>query len=117
MTFGDRLKYFRKQKQLSQGDLSKIVGISQTVISSYEQNKSKPKFEHIVPIAKALDITTDSLFGVPSLSDDEWLMHFLYTRRNSLRNSKNVYDRNIAFQFDFVINEIELEQKRMKNVK
>lgn len=113
MDFGKRLKYFRKQRRLSQEELASMIKVTRIIISNYERNVSQPKLEHIVSIARALDITTDVLLGTQTLSDDKWLMHQLYTTRDRLKSSKDNGDKSSALHFDFVIEYIE----GMKNKK
>ncbi len=116
MTFGERLKNLREQRNVSQKDLAKLIGVSQTVISSYECDKSKPKFEHIVPIAQSLNISLNVLFNTSTIMDDEWTTKFLYTTRDRLANSGNPGERNAAQNFDFVIKEMEREKKRIEKM-
>lgn len=117
MTFGKRLKRIREQKGVSQNKLAELIGVSQTIISSYECDKSKPKFEHIVPIAKSLDVSPNELFGVSRAMDNEWMMKFLCTTRDRLINSNNLIERSIASNYSFIIRELENEEKRIKKSK
>ena len=45
MSFGKRLKQARKEKRLTQGDVANIIGIDDTTISKYENDKSEPDNE------------------------------------------------------------------------
>ncbi len=61
---GNRIKTIMKEKGISQKELSKSIGISQSVISSYLNNKSFPTAPVIMKISKFFGITTDYLlFG------------------------------------------------------
>lgn len=117
MTFGERLKGLREQCNISQKELAKLIGVSQAVVSSYECDKSKPKFEHIVPICQSLNISLSTLFDITMITDDDWTTKFLYSQRNRLSNSNNSYERSVALHYDFVINEIEIEKKRIEKLK
>lgn len=64
MAFSDKLFEARKEKGLSQTDLAKKTGLSQTAIYLLEKGKRHAKFETILKIAAALD--TDFLV----LADD-----------------------------------------------
>lgn len=110
-TFGEILKRLRKQRGISQDELAKLIGVSRTVISSYECDKSKPKFEHIVPISKALNVSLNTLFNVISI------MEFLYITRDRLKKSDDVFDRNIALYYDFIIGELEIEKNRIEKIR
>lgn len=64
MHFGDRLKELRKEKQLSQEQLSKILNISRRVLGYYETNERFPKDENTLKkIADFFDVTIDYLLG------------------------------------------------------
>jgi len=62
--FGKRLKYYGKVKGLTQTELGKKVGVSYRVIAYYGGETQYPPSRLIVPIAKALGITTDELLGM-----------------------------------------------------
>lgn len=49
---GKALKYMRKERQLSQEDLSQILSVNQTTLSGWERNYREPTFNTIEKIAK-----------------------------------------------------------------
>lgn len=61
-TFGQNLKYYRYQKQLSQEKLAEITKSDSRYISDLENGKYSPSFEKIETIAKNLDIPAYKLF-------------------------------------------------------
>lgn len=64
MHFGDRLKELRKEKQLSQEQLSKTLNISRRVLGYYETNERFPKDENTLKrIADFFEVTVDYLLG------------------------------------------------------
>ncbi len=68
-SFGQRLARIRKEKGLTQVELSKKMGIIQVLISDYERDKLRPYHETIASFAKALDVSADELLGLkPSKS-------------------------------------------------
>lgn len=58
MTTGERIKYLRKLAKLSGAELSKLSGISHTIIRKYETNRGEPKEIQIFQIAEALNVNT-----------------------------------------------------------
>lgn len=51
---GDKIKERREELGLTQGDLEKLTGIGNRMISNFETNKSKPNDETIMILTKAL---------------------------------------------------------------
>lgn len=61
--FGDRLVSLRKEKRISQRELSKETGISSSLIAMYEIGKRTPGSDKIAALADYFDVTTDYLLG------------------------------------------------------
>jgi len=70
-TIGERIARIRKEKGYTQIELSKKIGITQVLISSYERNRLRPPHEIITGLAQTLGITTDELLG---LTDPKFIM-------------------------------------------
>lgn len=74
---GDKIKERREELGLTQGDLEKLTGIGNRMISNFEKNKSKPNDETIMILTKALQCDANYLFGykpaqvLKSISDKE----------------------------------------------
>jgi len=78
MALGDNLKQLRKEKGLTQGDLSELSGIKLAHISKLERSESDPKLSTIEKLIKALDCTADRLLFDQSTSGlNGWLKHSL----------------------------------------
>ena len=69
INLSDTLRRLRREKQMTQQDLSFVTGIPKTTIRSYEQKKHSPKISQIPLLAEALSISTGTLtffdFGSP----------------------------------------------------
>lgn len=63
MTFGERLKLEREKRDLSKGELSKMIGLHYSQLGRYERNEASPKSEVLKKLANALDLTTDYLMN------------------------------------------------------
>ena len=64
MDFASRLKELRTQKGLTQGELSKRLGVSQSSIAMYEQGKREPNYETLMYIAKFFNVPVNDIMGV-----------------------------------------------------
>lgn len=61
--FGERLKELRIEKNISQGTLAKILGVSSGIICLWETDRSEPTAPNILKIADYFDISADYLLG------------------------------------------------------
>lgn len=59
--FGKNLKYYRKQKHMSQEELSSKLSISRQALSSYEVGKRTCTLDMLIEIADLFDISIDEL--------------------------------------------------------
>lgn len=62
--FGERLRSLRKELDLSQADLGKVLDLSCTAISQYESETRFPDCETIIKISNYFDVSLDYLFGL-----------------------------------------------------
>jgi transcriptional regulator with XRE-family HTH domain len=72
--FSNNLYRLRKERGLSQAKLAELSGLSQRVISSYENGDVKPPIDNIEALAKALNVKIEELL-----------------KTNGMQKSKNEY--------------------------
>ncbi len=63
MDFGSNVVELRKDKKISQTDLSKQLGIHKNVLGRYERNEVLPSIDIANKIANILDVSLDYLVG------------------------------------------------------
>ncbi len=63
-SFSERLKELRIEKNLSQRELSKLVGYSQPAIARWEKNLQIPNIDVLIVFAKFFNVSTDYLLGL-----------------------------------------------------
>ena len=61
MAFADNVKRLREEKEYSQAELAKLVGVSQPLINDYEKGRKVPTVITGVDLAKKLDTTVEQL--------------------------------------------------------
>ena len=81
---GQRIRDLRKQKRMSQTELAKSAGVSQTTVTAWETGKAEPSSSAVSKLADIFNVTTDYLLGRPNkqetkkddveLSDDDVIM-------------------------------------------
>lgn len=59
--FGKRAKELRLKKEMSQGDLAKILGVHPTYISGIERGVRNMALKNIERLAKALGVSIEDL--------------------------------------------------------
>ena len=64
ITFGQRIKNFRKICDMSQLELAGKLGVSIQTVSKWECDTGMPDIIQIVPLAQVLGVTTDAILGV-----------------------------------------------------
>lgn len=84
---GQRIRDLRKQKRMSQTELAKSAGVSQTTVTAWETGKAEPSSSAVAKLADIFNVTTDYLLGRPKkhetkkddveLSDDDVIMTWL----------------------------------------
>lgn len=64
MNIGERIKELRTEKNISQMELSKVTGLSQSAIARWELNKSEPTATAIIILAEYFGESADYLLGL-----------------------------------------------------
>jgi len=64
VNFGERLRALRQAKGLTQQQLALQLGLSKSIVSSYENGFRYPSYEVLIKMASVFSTTTDSLLGV-----------------------------------------------------
>ncbi len=110
MTAGERLKSIRIEKGMTQEELAALLGVSYQVISQYERDLRKPKYETAIKLADALGVSPRHLFLGPSDPDME------YERICDTLNAAGfrIEESTMADEFNVSDADGELEPERIK---
>ncbi|MDM5231440.1 helix-turn-helix domain-containing protein [Lysinibacillus pakistanensis] len=79
---GEKIKFFRKQKKMTQKELGVKISKSDNTISNYEKGIIAPSQDALFALAEALDIKVDDLF--PERDNSESLHHALLDSKDNL---------------------------------
>lgn len=60
----DRLKEVRTEKNISQSQLAKDTGLSQSAISFWESGERLPSIQAVIILAKYYNVSADYLLGL-----------------------------------------------------
>lgn len=61
--FKDRLRQTREEKNISQTEMAKKIGIAVTTYRNYENTFREPTYDILINIAKELNVSIDYLLG------------------------------------------------------
>lgn len=93
-TLGKRIKFLRKNENLTQDELAKAIDVSRATLASWETERREPDYETVKKLARYFNVTVDYLLGnsdypLPpgraaakkieqALQDDDELLEFWY---------------------------------------
>lgn len=63
MRIGDKIKELRIEKNYSQMQLAKLIGVSQKAVDYWERNVNEPKASYIIELVNVFDISFDEFFS------------------------------------------------------
>lgn len=63
--FGDKIRAFRKARDLSQPQLAEMLGVTKNSVTNWETGVSRPELLMIPKLCQALCISADIFFGMP----------------------------------------------------
>ena len=62
-TFGQKLKAYRNNTGMTQGQLGKLIGVSKSALSTWEHDSVTPSIAKVQKVCIALNIKIDDLLG------------------------------------------------------
>ena len=89
MSIGERIAALRKEANLSQGQLASMLDVSRQAVSKWESGAGLPDVTQIVPLAQALNVSTDALFGFAAESYDHKLADEVWFEATKLEIAAN----------------------------
>ncbi len=96
MSLGNNIKKFRKEKGLTQEQLADILCVTGQAVSKWESENGLPDTAQIVPLANALNVSTDALFGFKSESYDDKLAREVCFESNTIRDTGDQVQAAVA---------------------
>lgn len=61
MTFGDRLKQLRNEKNITQSEIANVLNVSRATIAGYETKGKQPDFEKLKRLSTYFNVSIDYL--------------------------------------------------------
>ena len=75
LTFGEKIRLLREEKELNQTELGEAVGMTQRKISYLECGRYEPGFDDLRALCRYFHVSADYLLGFPQ--------NLPYPRKNS----------------------------------
>ncbi|MBP3038101.1 helix-turn-helix domain-containing protein [Bacillaceae bacterium Marseille-Q3522] len=70
MKLGDKIKKLRKEKRMTQADLSKKLKVAPTSVSSWERNENNPLMDKITIMSKLFDVPISYFFDSDVIKEE-----------------------------------------------
>lgn len=101
--FGDKLKFYREEMNMSQEELGKEINVTRATISNWETGKSFPDGDKLLELSKLFGISTDVLLG-EKIDEDELEIFKGYLRRAGImKNIEDITFEELKHAIDYVL--------------
>lgn len=91
---GSRIRKYRENRGLSQKQLAKLIGVSNSRVSNWEQGLNRPDADIIADICRALQVSPSDLLDVrlspDELNDQERKVIKAYRTKTDLQQAVNI---------------------------
>ncbi len=91
---GNRIRTYRENRGLNQKEFAKLIGVSNSRVSNWEQGINRPDADILVDICKALNVSPSELLDVrlssDELSDQERKVIMAYRTKTELQKAVNI---------------------------
>jgi transcriptional regulator with XRE-family HTH domain len=111
--FRERLKALREEKQLTQGQLAKLVDMSQQSIDHYENGRSRPNLDTLKKFSTVFNTTIDYMMGltdIPGRVDYGFdmpnylkMLHAFYSNPEISEEAKEDIEKKLESYIRFVL--------------
>ncbi len=91
---GSRIRMYREERGLNQKQLAKLIGVSNSRVSNWEQGLNRPDADIIADICRALQVSPSDLLDVrlspDELNDQERKIIKAYRTKTHLQQAVNI---------------------------
>ncbi|MFH5186135.1 helix-turn-helix domain-containing protein [Paenibacillus sp. TAB 01] len=68
MKLGKRISQLRGERQLTQGELARIIGVTRAALSHYENDRRQPTYDTLKKLAQYFSVSVDYVMEGPDSS-------------------------------------------------
>lgn len=91
---GSRIRKYRESKGLNQKEFAKLIGVSNSRVSNWEQGINRPDADILADICKALNVSPSELLDVrlstDELNEQERKVIMAYRTKTDLQHAVNI---------------------------
>lgn len=87
MSLGNNIKKYRKELGITQEELANTLCVTSQAVSKWESGAGLPDITQVIPLAQALNVSTDALFGFNAENYDAKLAEEVRKKADGLRDS------------------------------
>lgn len=87
MSLGNNIRKYRRDLGITQEELANILSVTSQAVSKWESGAGLPDITQVIPLAQALNVSTDALFGFNAESFDIKLAEEVKKKADELRDS------------------------------
>lgn len=91
---GERIRKFRLDRKLDQKELAKMIGVSNSRVSNWEQGQNRPDADILAKLCRALEVSPSELLDVrlstDELNDQERKVICAYRAHPELQQAVNI---------------------------
>lgn len=91
---GNRIRKYREELQLSQKEFAKLIGVSNSRVSNWEQGINRPDADLLADICRVLNVSPSILLDVhltdDDLSNEERKVIKAYRSKSDLQHAVNI---------------------------
>ncbi|CAH0120979.1 MULTISPECIES: helix-turn-helix domain-containing protein [unclassified Paenibacillus] len=91
MTMGDRLRQLRMNRNISQEEVARTIGITRSAYSHYEINNRQPVYETLLKLAAFYDVSLDYIVSGVSSRPDAGEANEIIRLLNTMDQDKRKY--------------------------
>ena len=73
-SIAERLTELRKKYHFSRTDVAKLIGVTPSLISSYENHGRKPSLDKLISLADIFHVSTDYILGRTYVTENDVLI-------------------------------------------
>ena len=95
MQIGETIRKYRKERNMTQEEMAKRLGVTPPAVNKWENGNSFPDIMLLAPIARLLDISVDTLLSFHGELTDEEIRQIINEADKKLKN--NSYEEAFVF--------------------